>query len=191
MKNTMIKMLVLAVISATTASVQAQVISWNENNGNYIPTTGVAGVIAVTNWNNSISGISLNYDSGVGSGASFTVGGSWGAWGIWGFGSLDGDGTYNRTLLGGYANTSSGIGPETISIAGIPYSTYDLIVYISSDTAGRIGSISSANAGVTYDFSTMAFSEFTSTGAGGNAVFTQPQTQSGEIRQPTTPFFPT
>jgi len=35
-----------------------------------------------------------------------------GAWGIAGIGAgPDGDSTYNRTLLDGYANTSSGIGP--------------------------------------------------------------------------------
>jgi hypothetical protein len=167
-------LLALSVIACAIVNARAQsVISWNENNGNNIPAAGVAGVVAATNWNNSINGISLNYDNGAASGAGFTIGGSWGAWGITAFGSPDGDGTYNRTLLGGYANTSSGIGPEIFSITGIPYSVYDLIVYISSDTAGRTGTIASANAGITYDFTTMAFSEFTSTGAGGTAIFSQ------------------
>ena len=168
------KLVLLAVVAAVTTGVQAQnIISWNENNGQTIPATGVAGVVAATNWNNSINGISLNDESGASTGAAFTIGGTWGVWGIAGVTSPDGDGTYNRAIFTGYANTSSGIGPETFSITGIPYLSYDLIVYFSSDAAARTGTINDANAALTYDFSTMGLGSFTDTSPTGNAVFTQ------------------
>lgn len=134
-------------------------ISWNDNNGNTIPATGLAGVVAVTNWNNSnpVSGQGMSAmpdNSNAATTAAFTVTGTYGGWGILGFGSVDGDGTYNRTLLGGYANTASGVGPEVFSITGIPYYRYNLIAYFSSDIADRIGTIACSGAGVTYDFTT-------------------------------------
>ena len=52
-----------------------------------------------------------------------------------------------------------------LSITGIPYSTYNLIVYFSSDTASRAGTISDANAGITYDFSTIGPSSVSGTNA--------------------------
>jgi PKD repeat protein len=57
--------------------------------------------------------------------------------------------------LDGYANTSSGIGPEIFTISGIPYSSYDLYVYLSSDMVGRTGTITDGNSGTTYDFLTI------------------------------------
>jgi hypothetical protein len=83
--------------------------------------------------------------------------------------AADADGTYNRNMLDGYANTSSGIGPEQIALSGIPYSIYDLIVYFTSDTSGRTGTISDANTAITYDFTTMS----TAAISGANALFTQ------------------
>src|SRR5579859_2460009 len=145
---------------AASAAADAQVISWNDNNGNTIPATGLAGVVAVTNWNNSNPGTgqgmsAMPDNSNAATTAGFTVTGTYGGWGILGFGSVDGDGTYNRTLLGGYANTSSGVsgGVEVFSITGIPYYRYNLIAYTSSDHADRTGTV--ACAGVTYDFTTL------------------------------------
>ena len=150
-----------------------RIISWNENNNNSIPATGVAGVVPATNWNNSTNGISLYDNTGVASGASFTLSGTWGPWGIVAVTNTDGDGTYNRRLLGGYANTSSGVGPEVFSISGIPYSRYNVIVYFSSDTANRSGTI--ACAGTTYDFSTIGPSSV----SGATAVLTQTSDTAG------------
>jgi hypothetical protein len=154
----------------------AQIISWNENNSASIPSTGIAGVVS-SNWNNSTTGIFLNDNNGAATAASFSISGSWGAWGIGasGYGSPDADGTYNRTLLGGYANTSSGVGPEVFSISGIPYTNYNIVVYFSSDTAGRTGTISSANAGITFDFTTIGPSSV----SGANAILTQTTDSSG------------
>lgn len=157
MKKTLSLIFLVAVASA---AAEAQVISWNDNNGNTIPATGLAGVVAATNWNNSNpgsgGGLSAMLDnSNSTTTAGFTVTGTYGGWGIFGFGTVDGDATYNRTLLGGYANTASGVGPEVFSITGIPYYQYNLIAYFSSDTAGRTGTVACASAGVTNDFTTL------------------------------------
>jgi hypothetical protein len=171
MKNTLTLTIVAAAIAA-----QAQSISWNENNGGTIPSSGVAGVAPAVNWNNSIGGMSLLDNSGAASGVSFTISGTWGAWGIAPISAgPDGDGTYNRTLLDGYANTSSGIGPEVFNLSGISYSSYDLIVYFSSDTANRTGTIADGNSGITYDFTTVGQPAI----SGANSVLTQTTDTTG------------
>ncbi len=151
------------------------IISWNEDNGNIIPATGFAGIVPVTNWNNSTTGMSLSDNTGAATTASFTISGTWGAWGITSVGSSDADGTYNRTLLGGYANTSSGAEPEVFSISGIPYSSYEVIAYFSSDTANRTGTISCSGSGVTFDFSTIGPASV----SGSNAILTQTTDTTG------------
>ena len=174
-KNTMKKLIMLTLVTAATAGVQAQIISWNENNGgNVLASTGVAGVAAANNWNNSLVGMALIDNSGAASGASFVItgpnnGGTWGPWGIGASPGQDADTTYNRNMLDGYVNSSSGSTPSQLSITGIPYSIYNLIVYISSDTAGRAGTISDSITSTTYDFSTMGPAAI----SGANALFTQ------------------
>jgi hypothetical protein len=152
-----------------------QIISWNENDSYTIPSTGSAGVVPATNWNNSNADMSLADNTGAASGARFSIAGWWGPWEITAVGGPDATGAYNRALLGGYANTSSGVGPEVFSITGIPYSTYNVIVYFSSDTAGRAGTISSANAGQTLDFTTIGPASVNGT----NAVLTQTTDTTG------------
>ena len=153
-----------------------QIISWNENDSYTIPSTGSAGVVSATNWNNSNAGMSLSDNTGAASGASFSIAGWWGPWEITAVGGADADGTYNRALLSGYANTSSGAGSEVFSITGIPYSTYNVIVYFSSDsTTNRTGTISSANAGQTFDFTTIGPASVNGT----NAVLTQTTDTTG------------
>jgi hypothetical protein len=160
---------------ATNVISAGAVISWNENDGNTIPSSGSAGVVATTNWNNSNAGMALADNIGAASGASFTISGTWGPWEITPVAGPDASGTYNETLLSGYANTSSGRGPEVFSFTGIPYSIYNLIVYFSSDTANRSGTISCANAGITYDFSTIGPASVN----GSNAILTQTTDTTG------------
>jgi hypothetical protein len=182
-KKNMKKIIPLALLvagAAVTANAQS-IISWNENNGvgsggNNVPSTGVAGVVPAINWNNSnlsqgntFSGLVNN--TGTATTLGFTIAGSWGDWGIGLVTSHDANGTYNEELLGGYANTSSGVsgGSLTVSITGIPYSSYDVIAYFGSDAAGRTGTIKDANAGLTYDFLTIGVPAI----SGANAVLTQ------------------
>ena len=156
--------------------IRQSIISWNESNGGNIPSPGAAGVVTATNWNNSIDGMSLVDNSGTASGASFSISGSSGVWGIAPISAdPDGDSTYNRTLLDGYANTGTDIGPEVFTIRSIPYSSYDLYVYFSSDVADRAGSITDKNSGVTYDFSTVGQAAI----SGANAVLTQTKDITG------------
>ena len=168
----------VAAIGILSASAQS-IISWNDNNGapggNNIPASGTAGVAPAINWNNSNPGngggmANLVDNTGTPTTAGFTVNGSWGPWGIALVTSPDNDGTYNEQLLAGYANTSSGIGPETLSITGIPFALYNVIVYFSSDASGRAGTISDANTGITYSFSTEGGAAIP---GGGNALLVQ------------------
>jgi hypothetical protein len=172
------KILTLTVVAAAVAAQAQSIISWNEDNGtpngNTVPAGGTAGVVPAINWNNSnlsqgSSFSSLMDNTGTATTLGFSVAGSWGDWGVSLVTSPDADGTYNRELLGGYANTSSGIGPEVFSLTGIPYATYDVIVYFVSDTASRAGTIGDANAGITYDFSTIGPPSV----SGASAVLTQ------------------
>jgi len=105
----------------------------------------------------SSSGVSLGYSD------------PWGAWGIGGVGSPDGDGTYNKAIFDGYGNGGS----DTLSLSGISFSQYNIIVYFSSDANGRTGTIS--DGATTYDFSTMGL---TAT-SGANAIFTQTLSTGG------------
>ncbi len=156
-----VKFVFCSLVAAVTAAVQAQnVISWSDSNGNTIPATGAAGIVSVTNWNNSnpgnTGGLTAMLDnSNQVTTAGFTIGGTYGGWGISAVSGADSDGTYNRTMLAGYANTSAGVsgGAEVFTITGIPYSTYNIIAYFSSDTTNRAGTI--ACAGTTYDFVTI------------------------------------
>ena len=166
MKNTMIKLFLLAVVAASTASVQAQgVISWAYANGNPILATGYAGVVSATNWNLTGAGGSANlsYDNASSSGTTLSLAGGFGDWGIGSVGSPDSDGTYNKAIFDGYYNSFS----STLTLGSIPYSTYDIYVYFSSDADGRNGTISDGT--TTYSFATMAVGAV----SGGNAVFTQ------------------
>jgi hypothetical protein len=166
------KLIALTLVLAAAAGVQAQVISWNDSGDvpTTIPTAGIAGIVPAANWNNSTAGMSLLDNTGAATGASFTVSGSWGAWHTAGSSpGQDANTTYNRNLLNGYANTSSGIGPEVLSISSIPYPVYNLIVYLSSDTAGRTGTLADSATLTTYDFTTIGPGAI----SGANAVLTQ------------------
>lgn len=172
----------VAVLTVAALTTHAQVISWNDNNGYTIPATGVAGMVAVTNWNNSNPGnggsLSAMLDnSNATTTAGFTITGTYGGWGIGGATGPDADGTYNKLMLGGYANTSSGVsgGQEVFSITGIPYYRYNLVAYFSSDATNRGGTIGCPGAGVTNDFVTIGPSSV----SGANAVLIQTTDTTG------------
>ena len=137
--------------------------------------------MSATNWNNSNpgngGGVSPLYNNtNAATTAAFTVTGTYGGWGI-NAEAADANGTYNKRLLGGYANTSSGVsgGVEVFSITGIPYSTYEVIAYFSSDTANRTGTIACSGSGTTYDFSTIGPASVSGT----DAVLTQTTDTTG------------
>jgi len=183
---------VLAVVLAVASTVRAQnIISWSFdrygfdnapgwNGGLPVPNT-TAGVIPAINWNDgwnengaqpSATVNNLWDNSGANSGASIIYSSSDG-WQInWSHAGPDADGTYNRELLNGYIDSGSP-NSTTIAISSIPYSSYEIIVYLSSDQSGRAGT---ANIGsTTYDFSTLGSSEV----SGANALFTQTTDTTG------------
>lgn len=138
-------------ISPAVAPVPA-VISWSyDQNGTVGSPDGVtysdapAGVVAAPNWNNSwwanptnnlrdnagyVTTLDIHYQSF----NTYSIqGGNPGA---------DSDGTFNKEMLNGYLNAGPAAWhPATsntaVTVAEIPYSTYDIYVYISSDVAGR------------------------------------------------------
>jgi hypothetical protein len=84
----------------------------------------------------------------------------------------DGDGTYNKELLNGYLNAGpAGWNPpitySEIAMTEIPYANYDVIVYFSSDVAGRAGDVT--DGATNYSFLTVGPASVT----GANALFAQ------------------
>lgn len=143
----------LAAIGIASANAQS-VISWEYNNGFLIPqnSTSDAGVVLAPYWNNSReAGVAnLLASDGSSSGVSLGFSDQYGAWGIGGVSSADANGQYNKAIFDGYGNTATS---DTLSLSGISYSLYDVIVYFSSDTDGRTGTV--ADGTTTYDFSTI------------------------------------
>lgn len=149
---------------------QPAVISWNYDRYGTVPRTGIAGIIPVSNWNNSWPDepTANLLDS---TGAPTTVDiiyNSYNGWSLqdWHPGA-DADGSYNKELLNGYLNAGAGNFPSnsTIWITEIPFSYYDLYVYFGSDVAGRTGTISDGV--TTYSFTTLGRACITN----GNAIF--------------------
>ena len=171
-KKTMKNIITLALLlagAAVTANAQS-IISWKFNNGAAIPQNGTAfaGVDNAAYWNSSQGAVgNLLANDGNSSGVSMTLTGQVGAWGIGGAPAPDPNGLYNDAIFAGYANTVTAT-PNTLSLTGISDSQYNVIVYFSSDTDGRAGTIS--DGATTYDFSTMTRSMLNS---GANATFTQ------------------
>ena len=170
--------LILALAAA--GSAHAAIISWSVDQFGTVTTT--TGVAPAANWNNTVpSGGSpyvgktvdnLNDDSGAATTLDISYG-SWGAWRIQGsHPGTDADGTSNKELLNGYLNAgpaawNPSVTASSIAISEIPYASYDLIVYFSSDAAGREGQV--ANGAVTFYFSTLGADSI----AGANATLTQ------------------
>ena len=145
-----------------------------------VPNT-TAGVVPAINWNDAWnengaqSSATVNNlwdNSGANSGASITYSSS-DTWQInWGNPARDADGTYNRDLLNGYIDSGSPASTR-IAISSIPYSSYEIIVYLSSDVSGRTGTVNVGS--TTYDFSTMGSAAI----SGVNALFTQSTDTTG------------
>jgi hypothetical protein len=148
------KKIIMLVFAAAAVTVHAQsIISWEYNNGNLIPVNGssFAGVANAAFWNNSReAGVAnLLANDGSLSGVALGFADAYGAWGIGGVGGPDANGTYNKSIFDGYGNG----GLDTLSLSGISYSLYNIIVYFSSDANGRTGTVSDGT--TTYDFSTI------------------------------------
>lgn len=169
--------LALGLVVAVSAS--ASVVSWNfDNNGTVTGSTHFAGVVSVANWNNSWpSNPTTNLIDDAGAATTLDI--SYSSFGNYRIQAshpgVDGDGTYNSELLNGYLNSGSTQTPATssVSLSQISYASYDLIVYFSSDVAGRTGTVTDGT--TTYDFSTIGLTSVSGT----NAILTQTTSTGG------------
>lgn len=151
----------LALSSALCSAASAATVSWNLDRFGTLAPSNVAGVEAVANWNNSWPSdpkVNLVDDSGAATTLDLAYD-AFGQWSITGGGpGVDANGTYNRNLLNGYLNAGpAGWGPpvtaSTAALTEIPFANYSVIVYFSSDAAGREGQVS--DGATTYFFNTV------------------------------------
>jgi hypothetical protein len=195
--KTIIKSLCFTFAMTSSLALQAQVISWSFNQngfsmagGSGLPYAGPAGVVLASNWNDSWAEnystyswgtpVTVNnlYDS---TGTATTTSLAYtsdNGYSIGGQPAQDADGSYSKQMLNGFLNAGpAGWGPpttfNTIALSNIPYSQYEIIVYISDDAAGRVALAS--DGAVTYDLSTMG----SATVSGANASFIQSTDTTG------------
>jgi autotransporter-associated beta strand protein len=165
-----------------------RVISWNADNNGTVYSTNLAGLAAATNWVNSWpSDINIGLPDNTGATTTMNKGSySVNTYSIGSHPGLDTNGTANREMLNGYLNSGpAGWGPWTtntwVSLTNVPYAKYDVVVYLSSDTSGRHGSIDDGTR--TYYFSTVGTSER----SGANALFL-PTTETNSSTFPSADF---
>ena len=190
--NNKFKVLSVAVgVAFFAATVQAQTISWNfDGYGDISGSSQQAGVVLSPYWNSTYlidgnSGATENNlldSSGLATTTSVGnfIDNSQYGWAIQ-FSSpgVDANGDYNRNLLNGYLNNGGG-GSVSMTLNSIPYPIYRIIVYLSSDTAGRPGTVNVGS--TTYDFTSMGPTEIgglPATTGSGNASFIQTTDTSG------------
>lgn len=187
-----------ALLSATAyvGSARANAISWEEDVYGTVNPTDYAGVVSVDNWTDSYpSNPTTNLPDNTGAATTMDlaeISPQNLTWAIqFAHPGYDANGTANKEMLNGYLNG----GPATwlpsppnnaVGLTNIPYSQYDIYVYISSDTAGRTGFVTDGtvtvngngdatqstftpNGATTYDFSTIGPGEI----SGANALFAQ------------------
>ncbi|YCM43377.1 hypothetical protein V2O64_18895 [Verrucomicrobiaceae bacterium 227] len=141
--------LAACLVASVTSVTHADVVSVNfrEDNGNtnqlIAPATvagGGAGV-GVSNWNDGLGGTGEITDAVDDAGAVTTLDLTWASGGTWGDGTANTDadaGVGSAQIQRGYLDDNQGspILPIDVTVSQIPYSTYDLVVYFSTDTAG-------------------------------------------------------
>ena len=151
-----------------------QTVSWNFDRFGTVGGAVVAGVVPVANWNNSWPNdprTDLIDSQGTPTTLDITYS-SYGTWSIQGTSpALDADGSGNKRILNGYLNAGPAAwNPSTtstsVTLSEIPHGYYDLVVYFSSDVAGREGSVTDGR--TTYFFKSAGPASI----AGGSAVFT-------------------
>lgn len=151
-----------------------QTVSWNFDRFGTVGGAVVAGVVPAANWNNSWpSDPRTDLIDSQGTPTTLDLSyASYGTWSIQGTSpALDADGTGNKRILNGYLNSGRAAwGPpvtgSSVTLSEIPHGYYDLIVYFSSDVAGREGEVTDGR--TTYYFKSAGPASL----AGGGAVFT-------------------
>jgi hypothetical protein len=182
-RQTVKKILSLALLTAAVATTQAQIISWNVDVYGGIGSGEHAGVVDAYNWNNtwaihyngtgaSVANPNLMDNSGAATTLDIYQLASQNGWNYYSIqGStpgLDLNGSSNKRLLNGYNNKGGSEDPflSRISLDQIPYAQYNLFVYFSSDAAGRNGSVTDGT--TSFYFSTIGAPSI----SGDNALLT-------------------
>jgi len=165
---------------ATILSARASTIGWSVDQ--FSTVTAASGVVSAANWTNTVPGGASPWVGKVvtdlidDTGTPTTLDISYGSWGAWRIQAshpgADADGSNNKELLNGYLNAGpAGWNPSvtasSVAISQIPYPKYNIIVYFSSDVAGREGSVTDGT--TTYYFNATGPASI----AGSNAVFAQ------------------
>jgi len=163
------KLIILGLCAAH--GLHANIISWNKDvYGGIGGSTQFAGVVSAAHWNNSWPAnpvVNLVDATGAATTLDLTLpphSNWWVGYPATAAPGVDADGSYNRNLLNGYMNSN---GAASLVISEIPYASYDLYVYFSSDVGGRAGRVSVG--ATTYHFDTLGKPSIT----GANAVFAE------------------
>jgi hypothetical protein len=178
MKKYVVMLGLLSVMSFVSVCHAAGIVSWNYNcygDAYSTQSTDVAGVVPASYWNDTwLDGRATDLLDNTG--AATTIDISWQSFNNWRIqGSHPGkdtDGSYNKEILNGYLNSGpAGWGPwitsSAVTLSQIGNSSYDVIVYFSSDVAGREGYVTDGT--TTYYFNTVGPASI----ASGNALFAQ------------------
>ena len=156
---------------AATPAGKPKTVSWNYDRFGTLSSANTAGVEPVANWNNSWPAnplTDLMDETGIATTLDLSYS-SFNTWSVQGSTpSLDADGTANKRLLNGYL--SAGPAPwnpwttnSSVTLSQIPHGYYDIIVYFSSDVAGREGSVTDGTA--TFYFSSLGPNSISSSNA--------------------------
>ncbi len=159
------------------------IIGWNYDRYGTVSGSRVAGVEPAANWNNTWPDnpvTNLIDETGVPTTLDITYS-SYNTWTVntpQANPGQDADGSYNRELLNGYLNAGpAGWNPpvtaSSVSLTEIPHGHYRIIVYFSSDAAGREGDVTDGT--TTYSFNTIGPASV----SGSNAVFAQTTDTAG------------
>ena len=168
----------VGLLALQSASAQ-NAISWNyDYYGTFSGASQFGGVVSVANWNDSYlqgfpsaaSKTNLLDSSGAATSLGFTPS-TTGNWRIQASDpGVDANGTHNKRLLNGYLDSGS---QQSITLNAIPYNSYSIYVYLSSDTANRTGLVSVGSK--QYDFKTLGSAAI----SGGNASLIQTTSTNG------------
>jgi|GEM_PF-754568 len=172
----------------TGVALGANTVSWNLDNNSTIggdgagdepPTTEEAGLVRVGGWTNSWpSNITtdLRDDTGLLTTVDISYSSSAGSYPIQvSHPGQDSDGSWNKELLNGYLNSGGGEN-SSVTFSQIPYTSYDVYVYFSSDVADREGSVTDGTS--TFYFRTIGADSI----AGADAVLTQATDTTDDVQ---------
>jgi hypothetical protein len=178
MKRFGIVFMITAAAMVLVSVCHANTVSWNYNrNGGAYSTQSTdfsgVGMYSAAYWNDSsLDGRTTDLLDNTGTATTIDITrNSYNTWSIQGSApAIDTDGSHNKAILNGYLNSGpAGWNPPLIysrvTLSQIEYASYEIVVYFSSDVAGREGYVTDGT--TTYYFNTVGPASI----ASGNALF--------------------